>query len=521
MNEKNNISIDNELTAKSYWLDSTSETNYPTLEKDIKVDIAIIGGGITGITTALLLKNEGFKIALIEADKIAQGTTGHTTAYVTSQHDIIYSNLISRMGFKKAKQYADANEGAIDFIESMVQKYNIDCDFCRLPAYIYTTDENYIETIMAEVEAAKSLGIKAKYIEKLDLPFSIKGALCFENQGQFHPRKYLLKIAENLNGNDSQIYEHTRAVDIEHDDLYTVITDTGFKVIASKIVIASHFPFYDGLGLYFARLRPERSYVITAKIKDDLPKGTFVDAGESGWYFRSQNYKDGQMIIIGGQDHKTAHGGDMMKHYENLKDFAQKNFCVEKFLYRWSTQDYITLDGVPYVGKLTSTSENIYVATGYGEWGMTNGTAAANILRDIIVNKESPYEEVYNPSRHIFPNGIKNLVVENFDVGSQLIKGKLNAGQYNFHLKNDEGKIVDIDGERYGAYRDKNGELHIVDITCTHLGCELKWNSAESSWDCPCHGSRFTFEGDIIEGPAVCKLNHYKESKNTIDSNLI
>ena len=443
MNEKNNIPIDNDLIAKSYWLDSTSETNYPTLEKDIKVDIAIIGGGITGITTAFLLKNEGFKIALIEADKIAQGTSGHTTAYVTSQHDIIYSDLIKRMGIEKAKQYADANEGAIDFIENTVKKYNIDCEFYRLPAYIYTTDENYIETIKAEAKAAKSLGIKAKYIEKLDLPFSIKGALCFENQAQFHPRKYLLKVAELISGNGSQIYEHTRAVDIKHDNLYTVITDTGFKVTASKVILASHFPFYDGLGLYFARLRPERSYVITAKIKDDLPKGTFVDAGESGWYFRMQNYRDGQMIIIGGQDHKTAHGGDMMKHYDNLKEFAQENFNVEEFLYRWSTQDYITIDGVPYVGNLTSKSENIYVATGYGEWGMTNGTAAANILRDIIVNNESHYEEVYNPSRHIFTNGIKNFVVENYDVAWQLIKGKLNAGQYNFHLKNDEGKIVE------------------------------------------------------------------------------
>ncbi|MGH4124571.1 MAG: FAD-dependent oxidoreductase [Clostridium sp.] len=521
MNEKNNICIKKDLVAKSYWLDSTPGTNYPTLEKDINVDIVIIGGGITGITTALLLKNEGFKIALIEADKIAQGTTGHTTAYVTSQHNIIYNDLIERMGFGKAKQYADANESAIDFIENTVKKYNIDCDFCRLPAFIYTTDGNYINTIMEEAKAAISLGIKAKYVEKLDLPFSIKGALCFENQAQFHPRKYLLKVAENISCNESQIYEHTRAVDIKHDNLYTVITDTGFKVIASKVILASHFPFYDGLGLYFARLRPERSYVITAKIKDELPKGTFVDSGEAGWYFRSQNYRDGQMIIIGGQDHKTAHGGDMVEHYENLKKFAQENFNVEEFLYRWSTQDYITIDGVPYVGNLTSKSENIYVATGYGEWGMTNGTAAANILRDIIVKNKSPYQEVYNPSRHISTDGITNFVKENFDVAVELIKGKLEIGQHNIDLKNDEGKVVELHGERYGAYRDKNGELHIVDITCTHIGCELKWNSAESSWDCPCHGSRFTFEGDIIEGPAVCRLNHYKESKNTIDSNMI
>lgn len=520
MNEINGICFDNVLTPKSYWLDSTGETNYPTLDKDISVDIVVIGGGITGITTALLLKDEGFKVALIEADRLAQGTTGHTTAYVTSQHGIIYNDIIKNMGKEKAKQYADANESAIDFIEDMINKYNIDCNFYRLPAYTYTTDEKHIDKIMKEVEAAQSLGIKAKFVENLKLPFSIKGALCFENQAQFHPRKYILKLAENIPDNNNQIYEHTRIVDIEEGEMYTAITDTGFKINASKVVLASHFPFYDGLGLYFTRLRPERSYVITAKISDELPKGTFVDAGQEGWYFRSENYRDGQMIIIGGEEHKTAHGEDMINHYFNLKNYAERNFNVEKFLYRWSTQDYITIDGVPYVGKLTSSAKNIYVATGYGEWGMTNGTAAANILKDIIVKNESPYEGVYNPSRGILTPGFKNLIKENSDVAKELIKGKLQIGEHNVDLKNDEGKVVEIDGGRYGAYRDKKGNLHIVDITCTHVGCELKWNSAERSWDCPCHGSRFTFEGDVIEGPAVTRLNNYKEEHNTIDSNI-
>jgi glycine/D-amino acid oxidase-like deaminating enzyme/nitrite reductase/ring-hydroxylating ferredoxin subunit len=522
----NNACIDDSnFTSKSYWLDSTPETNYPTLKNDTTTDIAIIGGGITGITTAFLLKNQGLKVALIEADRISQGTTGHTTAYVTSQHDIIYDNLIKTMGFEKAKQYAEANEGAIDFIEDMVRKYNIDCDFCRLPAYIYTTDENYIDTIKAEAEAAKSLGIKAKFIDNLDMPFSIKGALCFENQAQFHPRKYLLKLAENIPGNGSEIYEHTRIVDIEHNDVYTLVTDTGLKITAHKVVLATHFPFYDGLGLYFARLRPQRSYVVTAKIKDKLPEGTFVDSGEAGWYFRSQNYRDGQMLILGGQDHKTAHGGNMSQHFLNLQNYAEETFDVKEFLYVWSTQDYITLDGIPYVGNLTSTSKNIYVATGYGEWGMTNGTAAAGILTDLIIKNKSPYEEVYCPSRHIVAEGVSTFIKENFDVAKQLIKGKLQVGEYkgehNIHLKNDEGTVVDIHGQRYGAYRDKNGKTHLVDITCTHLGCELKWNSAERSWDCPCHGSRFTFEGDIIEGPAVARLNYYKQGSNTIDSNMI
>lgn len=516
----NNICIDDDLNSKSYWLDSTSETNYPTLKENIEVDIAIIGGGITGITTAYLLKNEGVKIALLEADRISQGTTGHTTSFVTSQHNIIYNNLINSRGIEIAKQYADANENAIDFIEKLVNKYNIDCDFYRLPAYVYTTNEGDIESFKEEVEAAKILGINAKFVEGLDLPVSVKGAVCFENQAQFHPRKYLLKIAEIINSDNNIIYEHTRIVDIEHDNLYTLITDTGLKVKAKKVVLASHFPFYDGLGLYFAKLRPQMSYVITAKIKDQLPTGTFVEGRESGWYFRSQNYKDGQMIIIGGQDHKTAHGHDMKEHYFNLKKFAEDTFNIEEFLYVWATQDYMTLDDIPYVGRLTSSSENIYVATGYGEWGMTNGTAAAGIIRDLIIKKESPYEEVYNPSRDISAKAVKNVVKENYDVAKQLIKGKLKVGEYAIDLKNDDGKVIEIHGERYGAYRDKNGKLHLVDITCTHLGCELRWNSAEKSWDCPCHGSRFTFEGDIIEGPAVTRLNHYKEGKNTIDSNI-
>lgn len=523
--ENNSCIDDSNLISKSYWLDSTPKTNYEAIKKDSSTDIVVIGGGITGITTAFMLKNEGFKVILVEADKIVQGTTGHTTAYVTSQHDIIYKKLINKFGFEKAKQYAEANEGAIDFIESIVKRYNINCDFCRLPAYIYASDESYIDEMKAEVEAAKSLGIKAKFVEELNLPFQIKGAICFENQAQFHPRKYLLRLAKEIPGNGSEIYEHTRIVDIEHDNMYTVVTSAGIKITASKVVLASHFPFYDGMGLYFAKLRPQRSYVLTAKIKNKLPKGTFVYAGKAGWYFRLQKYRDGEMLILGGQDHKTAHGTDMQEHFIKLQNYAKENFQIEKFLYVWSTQDYITVDGVPYVGKLTASLENIYVATGYGEWGMTNGTAAAGIIKDIIVKNKSPYEEVYNPSRNTLINGFNALINENVDVINQLVKGKLQLGEYkgqqSINIKNGEAKVVNINGNRYGGYRDQNGKLHLVHITCTHLGCELKWNSAEKSWDCPCHGSRFSFEGDIIEGPAVTRLNYYKKDSNTIDSNMI
>lgn len=509
------------IPPQPYWIASTTSTDYPALNEDINVDIVIIGGGITGISCAYLLKKEGLNIAILEADRIAQGTTGHTTAKITSQHEIIYSKIKSQMGAELAKQYADANESAIHEIKRVAEENNIDCDYISQSAFVYTQQEEYIKKISDEVKAASELGIKASYVE--DIPFSIpiKAAVRFDNQAQFHPRKYLLPLAKNIYDNGVQIFEQSRVVDIEEDSngqgrKYIIITAHGHKVTAGKVVIASHYPFYNKHGMYFTRIYPERSYVIAIKASEKYPGGMYINAEEPARSLRYQDSDNGQLILVGGDHHKTGQGEDTATHYEALIDFANDIFTVEDIPFRWSTQDCMTLDGLPYVGHYTSNTPDFYIATGFAKWGMTNSMASAMILRDLIVKGESPWQDVYNPSRKTIIASAKNFIVENANVAGQLIDGKLSAISEDMDVKPGEGKVVKIDGKRAGVYMDEQGSLHLVNTTCTHMGCELNWNSAERSWDCPCHGSRFSYGGDIIEGPAVKPLR-FSNDVNTIE----
>jgi glycine/D-amino acid oxidase-like deaminating enzyme/nitrite reductase/ring-hydroxylating ferredoxin subunit len=503
-----------------YWIASANKTDYPALKEDISVDVAIVGGGMVGITSALLLKDKGLKVAVLEANKIAHGTTGHTTAKITSQHGLIYNKIISKFGEEKAKQYAEANESAIHFIANLVKEKNIDCDFSFRPAYVYTQSDDYIKKIEKEVKAASKLGIKASYEDNIQLPLDIKAAVKFDNQAQFHPLKYLLSIAKEIPGDGSNIFEFTKVVDIEDGEPSTVITSSGNKVTASKVIIASHFPCYDGLGMYFARMYAEKSYLLGVKIKEKFPEGMFITAEDPGRTLRSQKYEDGEIVLVGGEHHKTGSEKQTNIHYENISNFAKETFDLQEILYRWSTQDCMTVDGVPYVGYLTSRTSSILVATGFGKWGMTNSTAAAKILTDLITEGDSPWAPVYNPSRFdIIASGAK-LVSENLNVAETLIGGKITPAPKDVDIKNGEAKVINVDGEKIGAYRDENGTLHMVDITCTHLGCELVWNEAETTWDCPCHGSRFSYDGDNIEGPAFNPLKHVGEGPNKKNPNI-
>lgn len=505
----------------SFWMDSTETTDYPQLNEDIKVDTAVVGGGIVGITTAYLLKQAGVSVAVLDADRILQGTTAHTTSKLTSQHTIIYSKIKSQMNGELARQYAEANQYAIDMVEQIIQEKNIDCDFVRLPAYTYTQSDQYIGQIEDEIEIARSLGIEASFQQDIPLPFTVKAAMRFDNQAQFHCLKFLKKLVRDIPGQGSHIFEKTKAVNIQEGSPLIVVTDSGNKIKASKIVIASHFPFFDGGGFYFSRMYLERSYVVAATIKDEFPEAHFISAEDPGHSLRYTPSKYGRLVLFAGEHHKTGHGTDTNKHYKNLMDFASQHFRIDNIYYRWSTHDCMTTDGVPYVGNLTARSPNIYVATGFGKWGMSNGIASAKILSDLITVGDNPWAQVYSPSRFITSgSALQTFVGINLSVAEKYITGKIEPGDTDKDIEKGEARIIDIDGHRIGAYRDAEGTLHMIDTTCTHLGCELTWNDAEKSWDCPCHGSRFTYEGEIVEGPAINKLQHVKGEPNEVDARV-
>lgn len=487
----------------SYWIASTEDTNYPQADGDLDVDVAIIGGGITGLTTAYLLRKEGIRVAVIEANRIAKGVSGHTTAKITSQHSLIYDKMINSVGEEKTRQYADANQAAIDLVENIVKENNIQCDFKRLPAYVYTQNEEYVRKIEDEVKAAIRMGLPAEYTDKLQLPFKVLGAMQFSNQAQFHPRKYLLALAALIAGDGCLIFEQSRAVKFLEGEPHTVVTDNGAKIRAKSVVLASHYPFYDLPGLYFSRIYPERSYLMSLRIKGTFPVGMYITAENPTRSMRTCPDSGGELLIVGGEHHKTGHGTDLHNHYEIIRQFAQSNFEVIDIPYRWSAQDYTAMDEIPITGHLTSGRNRIYLATGFAKWGMSNGTASAVIISDLILKGDSPWASVYDPSRFTPIASAKNFVVENADVAKNYISGKLNIPKETVEVAKGEAAICKIGGHKVGVYKDMDGNNHFVSTTCTHIGCELKWNSAELSWDCPCHGSRFTYTGDVIEGPAL------------------
>ena len=494
----------------SYWKDSTELPTFPELEKDIHVDVCIVGGGITGITSAYLLANEGLKVAILEADRLLNGTTAHTTAKITAQHDLIYDELITNLGKSKAKLYYEANSEALRFIKNTADKLQIDCEFSDQDAYMYATTDEYANKIEKEIKAYEKLGIDGGAVSNFPLDIEVKNAIIMRNQAQFHPLKFLSHLVEKVQEKGGLLYENTTAVTIETGKQSTAVTDKDFRVTANHVLVCSHFPFYEGLGLYSTRMYADRSYILAAKPKKAFPGGIYISADKPTRSIRSVTIDGEEMLLLVGESHKTGQGEDTMKHYKALEEFGRQVFGLEAIPYRWSAQDLTTLDKVPYIGEITSGQPNILIATGYRKWGMSNGTAAALLLKDMVVGRKNAFQRLYTPSRFYATPSIKNFLVQNADVAGHLIKGKLQLSNIDPDtLEKDEGAVISIDGERKGAYRDEEGELHIVDTTCTHVGCEVEWNSGDRSWDCPCHGSRFSYTGDVIEGPAEKPLQTY------------
>ena len=488
----------------SVWIETGPELEpYPELDGDVRADVAVIGGGIVGITTALLLAEGGARVVLLEADRLARGVTGHTTAKVSSQHGLIYARLRARFGADGARTYAQANETALEWIADRVRRDGIDCDFRRRPSYAYATSRGERAKAEREVEAASDAGLSAWFTDRTPLPYETEGAVRFDNQAEFHVRKYLVALARGL---DCRIFECTRAVEVDTDEQCVVKTPGG-SVIADQVVVATHYPFLDR-SLAFARVHPERSYAIACRIDGTPPDGMFISAGSPTRSVRGIPVDGGELLLVGGEGHKTGTGGDTTERYRRLEAFARQHWDVRSVDYRWSAQDGITVDGVPYVGPLTPRNDRVLMATGFAKWGMTAGTAAAMIMSDRLLGRENAWASLFDPNRLKPRAAAVRLVKENAEAGLHLVGDRLTKpGRRPIDdLEPGEGDIVRHRGEKVAGYRDDDGTLVAVSATCTHLGCQVNFNAAERSWDCPCHGSRFAPDGSVLQGPAVHRL---------------
>lgn len=445
---------------KSLWESTVHIPGRRAAEGLYERDVVVIGAGMTGILTAWQLQKSGRRVAVLEAGRIAGGQTGRTTAKITSQHGMIYSRLLREEGQRKARLYADANQRAIAEYEHIIRENRIDCDFERLPAYLYSASDR--SGLCSEAAAASALGINAHEAEIRELPFGAASAVCFENQAQFHPLKFIRELASKL-----EIYENSPVRSVGSQ---IVCTDRA-RFLAKSIVFATHYPLRDVPGFYFLRQHQERSYVVALKNCRPL-KGMYYSVDTAGLSLRSA----GDILLLGGSSHRT---GDNRKGggFGSLKAAACKFYPGAEIVHMWAAQDCMTHDGIPLIGRYSMWRPNWYVATGYGKWGMTSSMAAALLLTDLISGKRNPWEGLF------FPGRIRRPAREDFRTDVRVSARGLWKGLAGSREKSRRGE----------------GEFH---ARCTHMGCRLVWNPHEKCWECPCHGSRFDGAGRVLDGPA-------------------
>ena len=477
---------------KSIWSESYKENKVKKQIDIQEAEVVIVGGGIAGLLTAYMLKENNINSVVLDRKKILSGNTINTTAKITIQHNIIYNKLIKEFGEENAKRYALANQLALDKYREIISKNNIECDFETEDAYVYTLND--VKKLEKEYEAAISLGIEAELVDKIELPFEVSKALKFKNQANFNPIKFLNYIKEDLT-----IYEDTKVIEIK-DNL--VVTNKG-EIKAKSIVIATHYPIINTPGYYFLRMHQEREYVIALKNAQIL-NGMYIDEKDGGYSFR--RYKD--YLILGGAGGRTG-SNEECGAYDKLRDLAKKLYPNSVEEYHWSAQDCITSDGIPFIGVYSKEMPNVYVATGFNKWGMTSAMVSAIIISGLISGKEYDFNEIFSPNRFDMTASIKNLVKDGFETTYNFIAEKIRIPMETIeNIKNGESGIILHGGKKVGVYKDNDGEVHTVSTKCPHLGCELKWNADDLSWDCPCHGSRFDYKGNFLDSPTIKELKY-------------
>lgn len=494
---------------RSIWTSLQRQaTGFPPIQEDLAVDIAIIGGGITGMVAAFELTKQNKKVALIESNQIGWGTTGFSTGNLYIPVQPYYQNIKNKFNTHTANLIIEARKDAIDYLEDTVQDNKIDCHFFRRPWFMYTNQEKNIRELENEFEILKNAKLSVNYAGNFDLPFKIKKAIVLENQARFNPLSFVTQLASIVEEKGGLIFENTPIESIEEKNGQVVVTTATGKVSAQQVVIATHTP--KGVHRVQFYLGPYRSYAVAVKLNSEYPRGHYWDLDSPGYITSTHSVESNNldMLIVSGQHHKVGQCTNHLENYQRIQHYIKENYEAKE-QYRWSAQHYQAADDMPFIGYGHRKTKNIFIATGFFADGLTYGTVAARLLVDLISGVDNPLIHLFDPNRSTLAASAKKLIKENTNVFYQYAKDlpfNVEAKQIT-DIKPGEGKTVEIGGEKCAAYRDNNNKLHVISAVCTHMKCIVNWNNAENTWDCPCHGSRFSIEGKVIEGPAYEDLS--------------
>lgn len=465
-------------------------------------DCLIVGGGITGITAALLLQKAGRQTIVAEAHSIGFGTTGGTSAHINTFADTTYAEAESAFGEEGAQLFADAILEGFDLIKNNIDSYKINCRYESKPGYLYAENDDEVKQLDEIFEGAIKVNVPVQYINEVPTPVPFKKALCFEGQAQFHPIEYLHGLVK--------AYVDAGGIIAEHFRIKEIIQEKGIHVAANirarSVIYATHLP--PNINVFNFECAPYRSYVMAVKLKSGKYPGALIyDCQEPYHYVRTQVIDGEELLLVGGCDHKTGHD-DPEKAFADLEKYIRKYYNVSSVKYKWSSQYYVPVDGLPYIGQMPLAANGIYCATGYNGNGMMLGSIAGKILSDLVQGRENSYAVLFSPSRIKPVDGFTEFIKENADVAYHFVADRFSFKETDSlkRLQPGTGKLVEVDGNKIAAYRDEDGNIHALSPVCTHAACIVNWNGEEKSWDCPCHGARYDIDGKVLTGPATRNL---------------